>query len=89
MCPYLQHRQPSPGDHETGYADPTVIEHQTPVTGEEYAMVDVKGRKKKPTQETALYQVIMYRFWGVSVPHAQLVCKDLFANLLFCLCLWL
>ena len=39
------------------YADPNTIEHLTIATGQEYAMVDVKGRKKKQTQEAALYQV--------------------------------
>ena len=39
------------------YANLNTIEHQTTATGQEYAMVDVKGRKKKQTQEAALYQV--------------------------------
>ena len=45
------------------YADPNVIEHQTTTTRDEYAMVDVKGKKKQPTQEAALYQVLRCYYW--------------------------
>ena len=45
---------PLPNSH---YADPNTIEHQTTATGGGYAMMDVKGKKKKQTQQAALYQV--------------------------------
>ena len=51
-----QSSSPPPEDRSL-YADPNTIEHQTTATGEEYAMVDVKARKKKQTQQAALYQV--------------------------------
>ena len=55
--PMISKTHPPP---DSLYADPNAIEHQTTTTGDEYAMVDVKGKKKKkqPTQEAALYQVL-------------------------------
>lgn len=51
---------PPPPPSDPLYADPNAIEHQTaPGTGDEYAVVDRKLKKKqKQTYEAALYQVL-------------------------------
>ena len=62
ICITISHSKsssPAPPGPDSLYADPNTIEHPTTATGEEYAMVDVKGRKKKQTQKAALYQVVM------------------------------
>ena len=51
---YSKSSSPPPPGPDSLYADPNTI---AAATGEEYAMVDVKGKKKKQTQQAVLHQV--------------------------------